>query len=251
MRGLIVLLLVAGWAAQAQAQRGLVTDISDNVIEIRYSFAGADLLLFGAISRPEGAEPMGAVDVVVVVRGPTAPFVVRRKERVLGIWVNTDAISFVNAPGYYAVASTRPLADIAAREQLRRLELGFSFLPLAITQRATPEEYRAFRSALIRGKQRDELYLETGGSIRIVDNTLFRTDVRLPANVPVGTYTAEAFLFEGGEMLARRSFDITVDKSGFERAVYDFAHSQPLAYGIVAVIIALAAGWLAGVLGKH
>ena len=39
--------------------------------------------------------------------------VTRRKERVLGIWVNTESRAFLDVPTYLAVLSNQPLEEIA------------------------------------------------------------------------------------------------------------------------------------------
>ena len=44
-----LLLLLAAPFLAAQSEPRLVPDVSQNEIEIRYSFTGAELLLFGAI----------------------------------------------------------------------------------------------------------------------------------------------------------------------------------------------------------
>ena len=92
-----------------QAGPRLVPDISARSIEIRYSFTGAQLLLFGAILYPGGRTPTRPLDVVVVLKGPVQPMVVREKQKIAGIWMNADSHRFVSAPSYYAVASNRPL----------------------------------------------------------------------------------------------------------------------------------------------
>ncbi|MCG8504039.1 MAG: TIGR02186 family protein [Sphingomonadales bacterium] len=247
----VVLILAALLAFSSAHAAGLVSDISERQIEIRYSFAGADLLLFGAIKAPEADDPDAELDIAVVVRGPDLPTVVRRKERVAGIWVNTDSMLFVNAPGYYAVASTRPVSELAGRDILEANEIGFDHLQLAITQRATPEENNVFRQALVRNKLRDGLYSSSVGGVQIREAALFRTDVILPANVPVGDYRAEVYLFKDGALLSRHSSEINVDKSGFERWVYTFAQEYSALYGLTAVLIALISGWIAGTVARH
>ena len=42
--------------------------------------------------------------------------VVRRKSNVAGLWLNTASATFDNVPSYYAVASTRPIDEIAPEE---------------------------------------------------------------------------------------------------------------------------------------
>lgn len=248
---LFVLSFEGGAVAQMTADASpLVSDISTSNIEIRYSFAGADLLLFGAILDPQPLADGAARDIVVVVRGPEADAMVRRKDRVAGIWINSDALQFDQVPGYYAVASTRPLSEVTDAEVLRELNIGFDHLQLPVAVNDLQDAYPEFRQALIRNRERDGLYRQTGEGVSLRNGTLFRTDVSLPSNVPVGNYRAEVYLFEGGQNIARTETDINVDKEGFERFTYTLAHDHPALYGLIAIIIAVFAGWVAGVLGK-
>lgn len=230
----------------------MVIDLSERDIEIRYSFDGADLILFGTVGPGDLAEINEDFDVVIVVRGPEIPAIVRQKEKVGGlIWVNQNNVRFPAAPGYYAVAASRPLAEIAAANTYAATGIGFENLRLAIDEiPGAKDRQPEFQEALFRIRSRDGLYRQERDSVALVGEGLFRTNVRLPANVPVGDFRVDAYVFTGGELRARDRISLTVDKAGFERAVYNFAQTHPFFYGLTAVIIALAAGWLAGVLGK-
>lgn len=113
--GAIVGALLCGIPASAQMlppediQIGLSTDI----VAITADFTGADLTIFGSV---ENADPQvyrqGRYDVIVVLEGPGRPVVVRRKSRVLGVWVNTQSETFVNVPESYSVATTRAPQEI-------------------------------------------------------------------------------------------------------------------------------------------
>ncbi|WP_262692097.1 TIGR02186 family protein [Kordiimonas aestuarii] len=249
-KALLMISMVIGFANAANA---LVTDLSNRRIEIRYSFNGADLILFGAVGATSINTYNDAYDVVIVVRGPEAPTIVRHKERVGGIWVNTNAIRFPAAPGYYAVAASRPLEEIATPVAFASYGIGFKNLPLVAdsgTGRGLTVPPIAFRDALFRLRASEGLYRQEIDSVSVVDEGLFRTDIHLPANVPIGNFIVETFVFQKGSMKARHRINMHVDKEGFERAAYTFAHEWPFFYGLVAVIVALGAGWLAGILGK-
>ena len=43
---------------------------------------------------------------------PEKNIIVRRKDRVAGIWINTDAVEFSRVPSFYALASNRPVEEI-------------------------------------------------------------------------------------------------------------------------------------------
>ena len=252
LRHLTTLLLLAVLTLSAPVT-ALVTDLSNRRIEIRYSFQGADLILFGAVGNtPVSDDPNApAFDVVVVVRGPELPSVVRRKRRVSGIWVNAESITFPAAPGYYAVAANRSLEDIAEPLRFAQAGIGFENLRLAIEGGPSAEAKKPeYMQALNRLKSSQGLYRSELDQVAILDQGLFRTNVRLPATVPVGEFFIDTFIFQDGDLKGRNRIRMDVGKEGFERAVYSFARDYPFFYGLTAVIIALGAGWLAGVLGK-
>jgi uncharacterized protein (TIGR02186 family) len=235
--------LAAAPPAGAQ-QDPLVTDLSEHVISIQSNFTGAKVLLFGAV----GAEVAGNRDIVIVVRGPDEPVVVRRKARVGGIWINLDSATLNNVPGYYAVVSTRPLAAIAPPAVLERNAIGTGHLRLPIqaaSATAGAGEVETFRAALVRLKRARGLYREDPRGVIFLGTSLFRAEVEMPANVPVGVYTAKVYLFENGALAHAQSSPLYVGKAGFERIVFNLAHKQPLYYGIGAVFIACFAGWAA------
>ena len=238
-----IALSIAG-AGAARAVETLVADLSSYRISITSSFQGADLLLFGATE--------GGGDVVVVVRGPSEDLVVRRKERVAGIWVNRGAIAFTDVPSYYAVASTRALDEALSESQRRRLQIGARHLTMRPSEAVLDEiELGLYREALTRNKERERLFQEAPGTVAFLDSTLFRTNVHFPANAPVGRYNAEVYLIRDGQIITAQSTPLFISKSGVERALFDFANRRPASYGILAVVLAALAGWLASVVFRR
>lgn len=241
---LFILLLPAG-------SQSLVTDLSNRKIGIRYSFQGADIILFGSIGTTKLDKGDDPYDIIVVVRGPERSTMVRRKERISGIWINAESLSFPAAPGYYAVAASRPLEEIGSPLKFAQAGIGFTNLRLAIDGGPREEERKQdYMKALARLKSSEGLYRDQEDAVTLLEEGLFRTVLRLPTNVPVGNYFVDTFIFQNGKIKGRNRIRLDVNKEGFERAVYTFAHGFPFLYGITAVIIALSAGWLAGILGK-
>lgn len=236
------------------AQQGLISDLSERRIDIQTQFAGADLLLFGAIGRGSALGLGQGFDIVAVVRGPEQETVVRKKERVLGLWMNRSSVKFQTAVGYYAVAATRALENITDADTLSVYQLGIDHVLLSPVAKGdmSSAELRAFREGLLRHLQEDGLFQADIAPIEVSGDTLFRTRIKLPAKVPVGDYTIDIFLFSGGKLIEQHRQHLAVDKSGLERWIYAFAQERPLYYGLTAVLIALSAGWLAGfVYRKH
>lgn len=224
------------FAGLGLAQQPLVADLSRHLIAITTGFTGTDVLMFGAIEGPG--------HIVVVVRGPTQEVVVRRQGRVAGIWVNTESMAFNRVPAYYTVAASGPVAELVSPAIQARHEIGLDYLRLGAPD-VDPERIQRFRAGLIRNKQRAGLYGTDIGRVNFLGGRLFRTNVFFPANVPTGSYLVEVLLVREGEIVSAQTTPLIVSKIGIGADIYDFAHSRAAAYGAVAILGALMAGWFA------
>jgi uncharacterized protein (TIGR02186 family) len=223
----------------------LVPDISARQVQIRYSFTGAQLLLFGAVVYPGGRPPDRQVDIAVVLRGPVQPIQLREKEKIAGIWMNADSNRFRSAPSFYAVASSRPIADLIDERTAAIYELGVHNLQLSPGGGALPEKERRFEAGLLDLRERRNLYQENPHGVEISGGVLYRAVITIPSQVPVGTYTAETFLIDRHKVIAAATRDIQIDKSGFERYVALAARRHRFLYGLTCVFLSLGLGWAA------
>jgi uncharacterized protein (TIGR02186 family) len=233
--GLLVLSLLC-WGAGARAQ-GLVADLTSHLIAITTGFTGASVVLFGATDGPG--------DVIVAVRGPEREMTVRRKSRVAGIWVNTQQVTFANLPSFYAVAASRPMADILSPAAAAFYRLGIANLRLVAVTPAPSVVVDAFRTALERTQQGAGLFIERMGKVDFLGERLFRTTITFPSNVPTGTYLVEVFLVRDKDIVSGQTTPLVVSKVGADAAVFEFSTRQPGFYGAIAVLTAVVAGWLA------
>jgi uncharacterized protein (TIGR02186 family) len=230
--------VLATWSQGLRAQQ-VVADLSRHLVAITTGFIGTDVLLFGATE--------GEGDVIVVVRGPDRREVVRRKGRIGGIWVNEAELAFDSAPAFYAVASSRPLDDILSPRLRAWHHIGTEYLDLRAARAVDATELAAFRAGLLRNKVRRGLYLDKPGKVTFLGNRLFRANLYFPANVPTGTYTVEVLLVRQGGVISAQTSPLLISKIGIGAEIYRFAHRHSVFYGIIAILIALAAGWIAGV----
>lgn len=241
---------------QAEPPPVIAAALTETAVQVRSNFRGARIVLYGAVFDPK-ARPS---DVVVIVRGPDQPVRIARKTRVAGLWVNSRPVVFDGAPGFYMAASNRPLDQIARFGVLRRLGAGVDHLPIRAPAEQRVEtrygvrdvvvsslgsDYLLWRRAVVRLKEKVGLYDADEAGVRFVDKGLFRAEIALPASAPVGDYRAEIFLFQAGQPVSVRTRILTVEKVGFERAIYIVAHRRPWSYGIAAMALALMIGWAA------
>ena len=244
-RAVATALACASLALGGASKPTLVPDVSTRHIEIRYTFAGAELLLFGAIVYPGGRIPAHTPDIVVVVKGPADSIVVREKRRIAGIWMNADSSRFRSAPSFYAVSSSRPISKIVDERTAAIYELGVQHLQLSPGTSSLPDRARRFEAGLLDLRERQSLYSENSHGVEISGGVLYRATIQIPSQVPVGTYTAETFLVDEGRVVAAATRDIEIGKSGFERFVALAARRHSALYGLFAVLLSLALGWTA------
>jgi uncharacterized protein (TIGR02186 family) len=243
----LLALVVSGLVfAQRTLANGLAADVSDRLIAITTAFVGGDVVVFGAIDETQG-------DIVITMQGPRQNQTVRRKSRIAGIWVNRDRISFEDTPSFFAIAATRSLDDIASSSVRGQFGLGVDYLSMTPIDATgySPEETEAFAKALIRNKQKAGLYTKAPLSVTFPGPKLFRATFSFPANVPPGNYQIEVFRFVEGRVTGAQRSSLQISKVGLEAEVFDFANQRSALYGMVAIIIAVAAGWLAGVVFRR
>jgi uncharacterized protein (TIGR02186 family) len=250
-RRIAAAIALASLALTGAVKPVLVPDVSARSIEIRYTFAGAQLLLFGAILYPSGRIPTDNPDIVIVVKGPPQPIIVREKQRIAGIWMNAESSRFRSAPSFYAVASSRPVPQLVDERTAAIYELGLHNLQLSPGTSALPERAQRFEAGLIDLRRRQALYSEDPGGVEITGGVLYRATIQIPSQVPVGTYTAETFLIDDERVLAVATRKIEIGKSGFERFVALAARRHSVLYGLTAVLLSLALGWSAAALFRR
>lgn len=244
MRSLVALLLLVLLGAARDPI--LVPEVSQHEIQVRQGFTGTELLLFGAILNPDGTRAARGYDIVVVLKGPVRSIVLREKSKVAGVWINADSTEFRSAPTFFAVASSRPIKDIVDDRTAAIYELGLPWLQLSPIGAIDPEEQTRFAAGLVDLMQRQGLYQQNEKAVTVSEGVLYQARISLPSTVQVGTYTAETFAISRGKVVAASSTTVEVRKLGFERFVATAADQQALWYGLFAVAVSVAMGWIAG-----
>ncbi len=234
IRILFILILFLSIPANAE----LTIDISEPTLEVSTGFTGDTLTLFGT-SKPKG-------DIVILIKGPKRDTIIRRKKDILGLWIHAQSVKFNDVYGYYNVASSRPMADIASPEIRAQYSMGINSLRLTPTDSdISNAKKNRFQEALIQNKQLSGLYALTPNAVDYINDTLFKTRITMPANVPLGNYEIEAFLFNNGKLIDRATHPFYIEQVGMAANVHDFSQDSPFWYGITVILIALLSSFLA------
>ena len=248
--GAVILFLLAV-AAHAE---NLTIALSTPEVRIDSNFTGTTITIFGVIERDAATISRTAgYEVVTLALGPLESVVARRKDRILGIWANRASETIIAVPSFYSLNTSRELDKIGTPPVLSQHELGFPNIGFryASTPDVNDPDAKEFRDAFLRLKSEAGLYSEHIGGVTFIANSVFRSTIWIPANVPVGRYTVTVHLFSGNTYLRDASDQFDIIKTGFERYMFSLSRSQSLFYGLGCVTLALFTGWLAGVIFRR
>jgi uncharacterized protein (TIGR02186 family) len=241
----LALVVLAPAAARAES---LVSTLSDDAVEITSNFTGEQIVVFGAVRGVPNEQQ--DYEVAVVVQGPPQDVVVRRKERLLGVWANRTSRRFEDVPSFYVMHLSENFEAAADPEELGQYRLGMASLPF-VQEAAAEGTAESFADALIDLKAAHALYQEQKNAVAFLAPNVFRTTFFLPSDVPTGEYRVNVYLFRDDSFLAGAAQTLTIVKAGFSERIARSAIEHPLPYGLVCVGLALLTGWLAGLIFRR
>ncbi len=225
------------------ADEQVVLGLSQDRVAITATFDGSEILIFGAVKRETPIPPGPPLEVVVTVAGPSYPVTVRRKERRFGIWVNTDSVLVDLAPSFYAVATSSPFKQALTDTEDLRYRISIERAIRSVGAAMHIREAQAFADAVVRIRESENLYSIRENTVAVDEQTLFRTSIAMPADLTEGDYKARIFLTRSGKVISQFETSIDVRKVGLERILFNMSRQQPIIYGLMSLVIAIAAGW--------
>ena len=219
------------------AQNQIVADLSQENVKISTDFQGAKILLFGAYDGKKGD------DIIVIVTGPKGLVTVQKKEKILGVWVNTRKVNYINTPKYLSISSNRRIDDILNKKTQKISEIGLNNLKIRIQPGIKVEKEGNWRQALTRNMLKSNLWSINENSVTLNKDSLFRSYLELPSNVITGQFEVKILHYRNSKLVSQQINSINVSKSGISAEIYDIAQNYSTLYGIFAVLLAVLVGW--------
>ena len=225
---IIISLLIIVSAPDLKAKNQIVADLSQDNVEISTDFLGAKILLFGAYDGKKGD------DIIIVVTGPKGLVTVQKKEKVFGVWVNTQKINYINSPKYLNILSNRDINDILNQRTRKIAEIGLNNLNVRIQpgKVVSKEKEKIWRKALTRNMLKSKLWSLNENSVYLNKNVLFRSYLTLPSNVPTGIFNVKILHYRNNKLISKETSTINVLKSGISAEIYNIAQNYSTLYGI-------------------
>lgn len=243
-------LFASGTPSHAQSVAG---GLSAKEVSITSSFSGEKITVFGNIEYPKAnADSLyaGQHDVIIVITGPPLNRVVRRKTQQMGIWLNSQNVTFEQYPSFKWVMSNRALLDITSKEILDKWDISLDSQSDEVVSSGNGNP-NVFKEEVVRLMVEQGLFGVSENAVTFESNSLFSGQASLPGDVPNGRFIVQTNLFRAGELKASWGQTFTVRKQGFELIVGNTAEQYPFLYGLICICLALFTGWLGGVVFKR
>jgi hypothetical protein len=236
-------LLLAG-VLPARADAPALT-LSPATVSIGAFFNGQTVTATGAI-------PAGAQAVLEVI-GTSADEHLMRKGRRGPLWMNVGEITVGNAPSLYLVMSSAKELLIAAPPTAT---WGYQALKQRITfsGKIEPAEREKFMGQFLELKESEHIYASRPGALKLAaaagGEIQVTASFSLPTNTKPGTYKVCLSVIADGKVVSHPCADLTVAMVGFPALLASRAYQHGLAYGVLAVVIAIVTGFAMGFLFK-
>ena len=232
-----LIFLVSILTSNTFSQNQIVADLSQENVKIATDFQGAKILLFGAYDGENGD------DIIVIVTGPKGLVTVQKKEKILGVWVNTRKVNYINTPKYLSISSNRRIDDILNKKTQKISEIGLNNLKIRIQPGIKVENEGNWRQALTRNMLKSNLWSINENSVTLNKDSLFRSYLELPSNVTTGQFEVKILHYRNSKLVSQQINSINVSKSGISAEIYNIAQNYSTLYGIFAVFLAVLVGW--------
>ena len=240
---------LAGNLYGAEGPAGLDFIVHPQHISINAGFNGGQVSVSGKI--PSKA------DALVRLTGEPEHSKLKQKGRALGLlWMNLDSVEIANVPDVFLLCLPQKADGSPGLDQsvFRSLNLGLEGLRRQAEIIGGGSDKGALFDEFVKLKQ-------TSGRYGVLDNTVhyeqnsgkmksFVAKLPLPSTLPQGAYQLEVYVIEDGAVTASATREIDAGEVGMPFWISKLAFDHGTLYGILAVVVAVFAGLLTGILFK-
>ncbi len=246
MKYLYTIILLLCIMTMLLPSRGLAFSHTPQTIYIGATYNGAEMHVSGEIGKDE--------DAVVQILGSDQEAHFKLKGKVGGIlWMTVAHLTFKHSPSVYMLYLPKHLANMGEK-QLEKWGFGYPVIYSKITIEPTPKNKKQIFKDFLKLKQKDRLYkIEDNGINYSIkgDKKIFEAIVKLPPKIPPGKYEIKVYKIGPNKKITGIDTDyFDIKLTGFPLFITQMAFNHSLIYGILAVIIAVMAGFLMGFLFK-
>lgn len=216
--------------------------------------ANPDRILMGATFNGQQIQVTGILpaeaSVIIRVTGQVEHRKLKKKGRALGIlWMNQGAVEISNVPSVFL------LYPPEGEEVTWSVPgLGLDAVCESAEIETEGEDTDGLFEEFVKLKQKSGLYGTFPGvveyGVQNGDEKTFQCTLSMPSALPTGTYQLEAVAVKDDAVVSRTTLEVEATETGMPAFISRLAFDHGTLYGVLAVLIAVMAGLLTGVLFK-
>jgi len=220
-------------------------DSADLTLEPAWAEIG---LFYGGVDLRITSEVDTGLEIAVLMTGPGGDLHFGKKEKAWGMfWAPTGNVTFEDIPGLYQLRTTVELDALAPDSVLTELGIGYGTLRTHVENGADTD----LLPDLVRLKEDEGLFSYAADGINLSDGSAanrqaIALSLPVPANAPLAVYTVQLFGFRDGQLVAVRQGTFELRQTAVTHFLTSLAQRHGLLYGVIAVILAVGAGLLVG-----
>jgi len=222
----------------------LTAEVTPQNIPIKLFYHGDRLTIDGKCALNE--------DLIVKISNTPGEAHMKFKGKAGGIfWMKIGDISFANVPTAYLLATSQNLDSMLSREEQIKEGIGFEAIKegAEIESSAEGMDKAQWINEFINFKKEEKLYRVEEGTITN-QNGKYHLEMEWPFQAAPDTYNIEVLAVRDGKIVDRAESNLTVERAGIVAQLTELAFNQAAVYGIIAIVIAMVAGFAVGVLFK-
>ncbi|MDH5722358.1 MAG: TIGR02186 family protein [Alphaproteobacteria bacterium] len=228
----------AAYAQDIRTGDHLVTQVSNDFIDVSAGFGGAVIDLFGDRNDAN-------TDVAIVVEGPKRRVTIWQKEQVMGAWVNRYFVSFDSVPVFYSYALDKRDFIINNSELSEKHNVGIEalFKEEQIRKSRSIDDIEVFRNALVEERKNLGVFPQAPEMVEFLNPYFFRARFKIPQSVPTGEYKIHTYLVKDGAIIDRAVQAVSIKQVGINGLFLRMAKENSFFYGLGCILFAFIAGW--------
>jgi uncharacterized protein (TIGR02186 family) len=227
---------------EAVSTANLTLQVKPDNIDMSSFYHGTELSITGSYPPCDG--------LVLKLEGNKEEIELNRKGRFFVIWMNVAELNVENAPDIYFLTTSCPNINILPTHELDSLNIGYDALKKIIRfdseKPLAGDNFKEF----IKMKEKKGQYKFDPGGIKLSGKSdaggTFTTRIYLPPKVPARKYKLWLYGFKDNRLIAETSTSLSINKVGLPLFLSNLAYQHPAGYGIMAILVALAAGLAMG-----
>ncbi len=240
-----IMVLAVGIFLGSQAM-ALTCKVSPGKIPISLGYHGTKVSITG--------EGLTTQDLIVQIYSPPGEEHLKYKGKAGGIfWMKLGTMIFENVPKVYLVYSTKDTHELLSPDTCKELSIGFDSLKkkAVIKSNLKNLDREKWLKELMKFKKVEHLYLEQSGVIKVdTANHSYSLNIDWPFEAPPGEYIVEVYAVKDGKVVDKAEAKIKDERVGIEEILSHMAFEKPAVYGIIAIVVAIIAGFGVGMVFK-